>query len=824
MSPIDWGVALGAGGLVVAILWYFGLLSGSGRRPEPAEGLSAPAKTEASKARLRVGGMSCAACQARVQKVLQRAPGVVDASVNLMTEEASVEFDSGATDLHSLEVVIEQAGYEASAIDEGAEEDPEARDAALLAEYKAMRLKAGVAVAMGVVAMVISMPLMAGDHHADGHAGDPLMGRVMSAVDPHLERAMPWLYGLPKELLVYSLLAMTLVVMGWAGRHFYVRAWAGFVRRSADMNTLIAVGTGCGFLFSLAATVAPGWFEARGVPADVYYEAVIFIIGLVLLGAAMEARAKGKASAALRGLLSLRPQTARVLREGKEHEVPVGEVRKGDLVLIRPGERVPVDGEVESGSCAIDESMLTGESMPVEKGEGDRVIGGTVNTTGAVKVRATAVGASSVLSGIVRLMRDAQASRAPIQKLADRVSSVFVPVVMSIAAVTFAVWFLFDTQSPVVRGGAASIAVLIIACPCAMGLAVPTAIMVATGMGAQRGVLVKSGAALQRAGDIDTVVLDKTGTITEGRPRVTDVLCAEGFDERGVLAAAAGVETSSEHPLGRAILERAGELDVAAPSAEGFASVSGRGARASVELGGARALVSIGNRSMMELAGADPGPLIEDAERLAGEGKTPMFVAIGGRVAGIIAVADTLREWSVSAVERLHAMGMTVVMLTGDHERTARAIASLAGIDRVVAGVLPEGKVEEIRRLQGEGRAVAMVGDGVNDAPALAAADVGIAMGAGTDIAAEAGDITLMRDDPLAIVQAVKLSRRAMRTMKQNLFWAFVYNTACVPVAAGVLYPAFGILLSPVLASAAMAFSSVSVVANSLRLKGARVE
>ena len=820
MSPTDWAVALGAGGLVVAILWYFGLLSGLGRSAASTEGLSAPATTGAAKARLRVGGMSCAACQARVQKVLQRAPGVVDATVNLMTEEASVEFEPGATDPASLARVIEQAGYEASAIDDSVAEDPGARDAALLAEYRSMRLKAGVAVALGAVAMVISMPLMAGDHHA----GDPLMGQVMSAVNPHLERAMPWLYALPKELLTYSLLAMTLVVMGWAGRHFYVRAWAGFLRRSADMNTLIAVGTGCGFVFSLAATVAPGWFEARGVPADVYYEAVILIIGLVLLGAAMEARAKGRASAALRGLMSLRPRTARVLRDGKEQDIPVDEVSVGDSVLVRPGEKVPVDGEISSGSCAVDESMLTGESMPVEKGEGDRVIGGTINTTGAVRVRATAVGASSVLSGIVRLMRDAQASRAPIQQLADRVSSVFVPVVMSIACVTFAAWFIFDAQSPVVRGGAAAIAVLIIACPCAMGLAVPTAIMVATGKGAQRGILIKSGAALQRAGDIDTVVLDKTGTITEGRPRVTDVLCAEGFDERAVLGAAAGVEALSEHPLARAIIEHAESLGISTPAADGFESVSGRGALAEVGLDGAPTSVAIGNRSMMEHARADPGPLANEAERLAGEGKTPMFVAIDGQIAGIVAVADTLRKGAVEAVERLQRMGMTVVMLTGDHERTARAIAGEAGIDRVVAGVLPEGKVEEIRRLKGEGRVVAMVGDGVNDAPALASADVGVAMGAGADIAAEAGDITLMRDDPMAIVQAVNLSRRAMRTMKQNLFWAFVYNTACVPVAAGVLYPAFGILLSPVLASAAMAFSSVSVVANSLRLKGARVD
>jgi Cu+-exporting ATPase len=606
------------------------------------------------------------------------------------------------------------------------------------------------------------------------------------------------------------------------------------------MNTLVAVGTGAAFLYSVIATVAPGFFVAHGVAPDVYYEAVVIIIALILTGNAFEARAKRNTSAALRALAQLQPKTARVLRpmpDAGEAEVdlPVDAVRVDDVVLVRPGERVPVDGLVVSGHSAVDESMLTGESMPVAKDVGDRVIGGTVNGTGAFRFRATTLGADGVLAQIVKLMRDAQGSRAPIQALADRVSAIFVPTVVSLAIATFVAWFVAVHSAgaapaqAAVRAFAAAIAVLIIACPCAMGLAVPTAVMVATGKGAELGVLIKGGEALQRAGDVTTVVLDKTGTVTEGRPAVTDVVTVPNDGRRTpdeLLSLVASVESSSEHPLADAVVRRAREagLDVRAP--EVFASHTGRGATGVV--GGTA--VAVGNARLMAEWAVDVAPLRAEADRLAGEGKTPMYVAVGSpsqagerELAAVIAVADPIKPTSRDAIARLRAMGLDVVLLTGDNRRTADAVARAAGVDRVVADVLPDGKVAEITRLQQGGRVVAMVGDGINDAPALAQADVGIAIGTGTDVAVEAADVALMRGDLAGVSHAIGLSRRTMRTMRQNLFWAFAYNVVGIPVAAGVLYPAFGLLLSPILASAAMAFSSVSVVSNSLRLRRARI-
>jgi Cu+-exporting ATPase len=480
-----------------------------------------------------------------------------------------------------------------------------------------------------------------------------------------------------------------------------------------------------------------------------------------------------------------------------------------------------VDGEVVSGESAVDESMLTGESLPVAKKPGDAVIGGTINRTGAFRYRATTLGADSVLARIVRLMRDAQGSRAPIQKLADRISGIFVPVVISISIVTFVTWLAVADSAPVVRAFAAAIAVLIIACPCAMGLAVPTAVMVATGKGAELGVLIKGGEALQRAGDLDTIVLDKTGTVTEGRPTVTDLVLAPATSRRydDVLRLIASLESLSEHPLADAVVRHARDRGTTLAVPEAFESVTGRGAVGVVE----GTALAVGNTALVAEYAIDPAPLAGAAERLAADGKTPMYVAIDGALAAVVAVADPIRETSREAIRRFHALGLEVVMLTGDNRRTAEAVAKQAGIDRVVAEVLPDGKVAEIERLQGEGKVVAMVGDGINDAPALARADVGMAIGSGTDIAVEAGDVVLMRGDLRAAAQAVDLSRRTMRTMKQNLFWAFIYNVIGIPIAAGVLYPAFGLLLSPILASAAMAFSSVSVVTNSLRLRGARI-
>jgi P-type Cu+ transporter len=779
-----------------------------------------------SKVTIPVRGMTCAACSARVQRALETTPGVDTAVVNLMMENAVVAYRDEDVSPDRLVETIRETGYEAELASPGrtAYEEQEEQEAAREVEFRDIRVKALFSLAAAVVGMLLTMPVMAaprGGAHAGHLPADPFMRWSHRVIDPWLSGVMPWLYALPTWIPLATLLVLTTVVMGWAGRHFYTRAWAAARHRAADMNTLIAVGTGAAYLFSLAATFFPGFFVAHGVTPDVYYEAVLFIVGLVLVGNLFEARAKRQTSSALRALVDLQPRTARVARGGAEVEVPVEELVRGDEILVRPGERIPVDGEVLSGRSAVDESMLTGESLPVEKGEGDRVIGGTVNRTGAFRYRATLLGSDSVLAQIVRLMREAQGSRAPIQRLVDRVTAVFVPIVMVLAVLTFAAWYLLAGEGALVRALAASISVLIIACPCAMGLAVPTAVMVSTGKGAEAGILIKGGEALQRARDVSVVVLDKTGTVTEGRPAVTEVVLAPGggVDEVSLLRLAASLEASSEHPLGEAIVRHAEERGIARASAEGFASLTGSGAVGRVE----GAELAIGNARLMRERGVDLAPLAADDARLAGEGKTPVYLAVDGRLAGVLAIADPIKESSRAAVRRLHAMGLRVVMLTGDHRRTAEAVAREAGIDRVVAEVLPEGKVEEVRRLQAEGEVVAMVGDGINDAPALAQADVGIAMGTGTDIAAEAGDVVLMRGDLHGVSGAIHLSRRTFGTMKQNLFWAFVYNTVGIPIAAGVLYPAFGLLLSPVLASAAMALSSVSVVSNSLRLRRVRV-
>ena len=752
--------------------------------------MSAPVLTPGAptKVVIPVSGMTCAACQARVQRTLARTPGVVDASVNLMMGNATVAYDPAAVNPVALVDAIRDTGYgaELPVTSRSAFEEEAARDEAIDLEFHALRRKAVVSAIIGALVMVLGMAFM---------------GPAMQLVS----------------------LALSLFVMAWAGGEFHARAWSAFRHHSADMNTLVALGTGSAFVYSLIATVAPGFFTSHGVRPDVYYEAVIIIIALILTGRAFEARAKRQTSNALRALARLRPETARVVRDHTERDVPVEQVVPGDVVAVRPGERIPVDGELLTGHSAVDESMLTGESLPVAKDVGSRVIGGTVNGTGAFRYRATTLGADSVLAQIVKLMRDAQGTRAPIQALADRVSAVFVPVVISLAITTFVAWFVGVHASggvvaaAVVRAFAAAVAVLIIACPCAMGLAVPTAVMVATGAGAGLGILIKGGEALQRAGDVDTVVLDKTGTITEGRPTVTDVVRSPGasLTEEELLSLTAAVERSSEHPLAAAIVRYAAERGVSMPPAEAFQSMTGRGA---MGVANGRA-VMIGNEALMRDYAIDVTALRGDADRLAAEARTPMFVAVDGKLAGLLAVSDPIKAGSVEAIARLRRDGLQVVMLTGDNERTARAIARAAGVDHVVAGVLPDGKVAEVARLQAEHRVVAMVGDGVNDAPALAQADVGIAIGTGTDVAIEAADIALMRGDLRGAVQAVALSRRTMRIMKQNLFWAFIYNVIGIPIAAGALYPAFGLLLSPVVASAAMAFSSVSVVSNSLRLR-----
>ncbi len=729
--------------------------------------------------------MTCAACQSRVQRTLQKASGVSDATVNLMMGTATVTYDPATTKPEALVAAIEAAGYgaELPRSERSAFEEQEARDQATAEEFHELKWKAIVSGVIGAAAMA----------------------------------AMPFMHG--RVWMSWVLLVVTAVLMATAGRHFYVRAWQAFTHHSADMNTLVALGTGAAFVYSVIATMAPGFFTAGGVSADVYYEAVILIIAFILTGNAFEARAKRNTAAALRSLVQLQPKTAWVLRNLVEQDIPVELVEVNDLVVVRPGERIPVDGVVQKGETAVDESMLTGESLPVAKKVGDRVIGGTINRTGSFRFTATTLGETSMLAQIVKLMRDAQGSLAPIQALADRISSVFVPIVIAIAIVTFAVWAIAAGDGALVKAFAAAVTVLIIACPCAMGLAVPTAVMVSTGKGAELGVLIKGGEALQRAGDVSTIVLDKTGTVTEGRPTVTDIVLTAGHDEATVLAKTAALESLSEHPLAEAIVQSAKSRGLKQGQVEGFASVTGKGIVGIVD----GTAMSVGNAALMADYSIDVRALAGDVERLSDAGRTPMYVAMDGTLAGLVAVADPIKETSRKAIQRMQAMGLNVVMLTGDTERTAKAIAREAGIDTVVAGVLPDEKVAEVKRLQAAGQVVAMVGDGINDAPALAQADVGMAIGTGTDIAAEAADVVLMRGDLGAAAQAIELSRRTMTTMKQNLFWAFIYNVIGIPIAAGVLYPTFGLLLTPVLASAAMAFSSVSVVTNSLRLRRARI-
>jgi Cu+-exporting ATPase len=738
---------------------------------------------------LPVTGMTCAACQARVQRALTKAPGVASASVNLMTNSASVAYDPERTSPEGLVEAIRATGYGAALPepDRSAVDEQEAQDRARAEEFVDLRNKAVVAFVVGVLAMVVPMALSM-PHFSSGSSAPAT-----------------W----------WAMLVATAIVMVWAGRDFYIHAWTALRHGSSNMNTLISVGTGAAFLFSVVATVNPGLFVRHGVEPQVYYEAVILIIAFVLAGRAMEARAKRQTSLALHRLIELQPATARVERDGVEHDLPIAEVVRGDVIVVRPGERVPVDGEVVDGSSAIDESMLTGESMPVTKRTGDHVYGGTVNRAGAFRLRATTLGDDSALARIVRLMRDSQATRAPIQNLADRVSSVFVPVVITLSILTFIAWIAIGGSSHLLQAITASVSVLIIACPCAMGLAVPTAVMVATGKGAELGLLIKGGEALERAGKVDTIVLDKTGTVTEGTPSVTDVIPADGRSRESVLSIAASVEQLSEHPLAAAIVHAARESEVSIQRSSGFSTITGRGVTAEVD----GRTVSVGSEDFVSSCAIVSPELRAGVRELAGQGKTPVVVAIDGETVGVIGVADRIRASSTEAVSRFKKMGLSITMLTGDTAPAAEYIASQSGIPEVVAKLLPDQKTGEVAKRQRDGHVVAMVGDGINDAPSLAQADVGVAIGTGTDIAMEASDITLMRPDLGAVADAIQLSRRAMRLMRENLVWAFIYNVVGIPIAAGVLYPRFGLLLSPVIASAAMALSSVSVVTNSLRLR-----
>jgi Cu+-exporting ATPase len=709
---------------------------------------------------------------------------VDEASVNLATERARVAWNPARADARALAEAVEAAGYELAETPAAAPgavaEDRE--QAARAAEQRRLRTRVLVGVAL-------SIPIVVGS---------------MTELFPWAPAGLrnPW-----------TLLLLATPVQFWVGAEFH----RGFLRdlshRTASMSTLVSIGTNAAYFFSVALTLWPHTFMALG--AMPYFETSAVVITLVALGRWLEARARGRTSEAIRRLVALAPRTARVLREGVEVEVPTSGVVVGDLVRIRPGERVPVDGEVVEGASTVDESMLTGESLPVEKAPGATVFGGTVNRTGSFVFRASRVGAETTLARIIRLVEEAQGSRAPIQRLADRVAAVFVPVVLVIAAATFVGWWALGPSPSILYALTNAVAVLVIACPCAMGLATPTAIMVATGRGAELGVLVKSAESLETLARVDTLVFDKTGTLTVGRPAVTDVIAVPGVAEDDVLAFAAAAEQGSEHPIGEAIVARAKERGLALPPIVEFATVPGQGIDAMTTDG----RVLLGNRALMEARGIDVAPLAERVRQLAAEGKTAVHLAFAGRLLGVIAAADVLKPEARRVVAALKRLGVEVAMLTGDHRLTAAAIAREAGLDRVLAEVLPADKAREIRALQAEGRRVAMVGDGINDAPPLAAADVGIAMGSGTDVAIDAADVTLMRGDLSGVVVAVELSRRTMRVIRENLVWAFGYNTILIPVAAGVLYPVWGVLLSPILAGAAMAFSSVSVVTNSLRLK-----
>ena len=769
------------------------------------------AVTKGASCTLDVSGMTCAGCSARIQRALEQTTGVSSANVNLMTGSASIGYDPAAVTPEDLVLVVRETGYGASLPAPGTDtgEQVEELDRAREDELNRLRRKLGVALTTAVLTMLF-MPFAEETH---GLVPDPLMALVMP-VARVIRRAFPVVGEVGPAGWRWILLALTLPTVLWAGRHFYTRAWAGFRHHSADMNTLIAVGTGAAFLFSVAMTAAADWFVARGIPPAVYYEAVTGIIALILLGNYLETRAKRRATGAIRRLLGLRPTTALVRRNGREEHVPLDAVRVGDELIVRPGDRVPVDGIVLEGGSAVDESMLTGEPIPVAKAAGDRVTGGTVNRTGAFVFRAERVGGDTVLAQIIRLVQEAQGSRAPIQDYADRVSAVFVPVVISIAIAAFVLWFVLGPAPSGLRGLAAAVTVLIIACPCAMGLAVPTAVMVSTGRGAEQGVLIKGGEPLQRTAALHTIVFDKTGTITQGSPTVVEVR-ALGLEEGELLTLAAALERRSEHPLAEAVVRAADERELSVPAPDSFEAEAGRGVRGRV--GGREVL--IGSPAYLEGAGVNVTSIAKHADDLTARARTAVAVAVDGRPAGVLGIADPVRAGSREAVAELRAMGLEVVMLTGDDRRTAEAVAVEVGIDRVVAEVLPERKLAEIRALQAEGKVVAMVGDGINDAPALAAADVGIALGSGTDVAIESSDITLVQGDLRAVVRAIRLCRRAMQVMRQNLFWAFVYNVVGIPVAAGVLYPAVGILLTPTMAAAAMAISSVSVVSNSLRLK-----
>ncbi len=750
-----------------------------------------------------ITGMTCATCSKRVEKALGKLHGVLDAQVNLASEQARVRYAPLEIGWNDIKAAVERAGYGVVAPDTGGNagtlEDSEA--AARAHEVAGKQRKLIVGVALGVPLFLLSMA------RDVGLIAPWLIGSAAeAAAGGHAHPASA-------DLLNWLFLLLATPVQFYSGRDFYVHAWKALRNQTANMDTLVALGSSAAYFSSVALLLT-------GMAGHVYFETSALIITLILVGKLLEARAKRQTSAAIKQLIGLQPRTARVLRGGSETDIPIQEVRRGDVVLVRPGEKIAVDGEIISGYSSVDESMITGESLPVEKRAGDMVVGATVNRSGSFQFRATRVGNETALANIIRLVQDAQGSRAPVQRMVDRVAGVFVPVVIGIALLTFAGWLLVG-GADFTRALIFAVAVLVIACPCALGLATPTAIMVGTGTGAAHGILIKHAESLERASAIDTVVLDKTGTLTQGQPVVNDIVLARGapgskpISDDDLLRLAASAERGSEHPLGEALVQAAQQRGLTLAQPEAFEAIAGHGICAQVE----EHTVMPGTLRLMRERDIVLNGVEAAVERLQHDGKTTIVVAVDGVARGVVGVADTVRPTSQQAVAELHRLGIEVVMLTGDNQRTAEAIAREVGIDRVVAEVVPSDKAAEVRRLQGEGRVVAMVGDGINDAPALAQADVGIAIGSGTDVAIEAAHITLMRSDLLSVPQAIALSARTLATIKWNLFWAFIYNVIGIPIAAGALYPFTGWQLSPIIAAGAMAFSSVFVVTNSLRLR-----
>ncbi len=748
-------------------------------------------ETGTNSLRLRIRGIYCAGCISQIEAALKGVAGVEAATLNPATSEAVVEYCVGVTDLDLLQQAVDSLGlYRAEPASgngpEGASKEQHDADA----EYRTLMRKWWFGAGVGIFSMIFSY----------------------TQLFPFLRDLLPK----GSMQLRYLWMAMgvaSLAVMIYSGSQFFTGLWESLKHRTANMHTLIALGTGVAWIYSTIAVIAPQIFPSQEM-ADVYYDVTIVVTALVVLGLALEVKAKGRTSEAIKKLIGLQPKTARVIRNGQEADIPVEEVIVGDTIVMRPGEKLPVDGVVVAGTSAVDESMITGESLPVEKRPGDEVIGATINKTGSFQFRATKVGKDTALSNIIRMVKDAQATKVPIQRIVDVVASYFTPAVIILAIAGFMIWYNFGPQPPLVYALIIAVTTLIIACPCALGMATPMSLTTGIGLGAVNGILIRGGESLQTAKELKTIVLDKTGTITYGKPALTDIRAA-GINEKELLRLTAAVEKGSEHPLAAAVVEAAQSLAIEIPSAESFNAIPGHGVEASVE---GRSLL-LGNLRLMQEKKISVDTLQTEALRLADEGKTPLYVALDGAPAGLLAVADTVKQDSAQAIAALRRMGIEVVMITGDNERTARAVAKQVGIERVLAEVLPQDKARNVQRLQQEGKKVGMVGDGINDAPALAQSDVGFAIGTGTDVAIEASDITLIKGSLQGVVTAIQISRATMRNVYQNLLGAFLYNSLGIPIAMGILYPFFGILLSPLLAAAAMSFSSVTVISNANRLK-----